>query len=72
MNEDGGEQRKLTNQNAFEQHPTWSPDGSKIGFASKPDGNFEIYVVNIDGSNLKRLTNHPGFGSYSLSWSPDG
>ena len=40
--------------------PSWSPDGTRLCFASTRDGNMEIYVVNRDGSNLRRLTNHPG------------
>ena len=40
--------------------PTWSPDGTRICFMSTRDGNSELYVINRDGSNLRRLTNHPG------------
>jgi Tol biopolymer transport system component len=47
--------------------PAWSPDGTKIAFASGGD----IYVINIDGSGLKNLTNSPG-SEYGPSWSPDG
>jgi Tol biopolymer transport system component len=36
--------------------PDWSPDGTQITFASNRDGNFEIYVMNSDGSNVRRLT----------------
>ena len=47
----------LTNNSAIEQYPSWSPDGSKIAFASDRDGNYEIYVMDVDGSNQTRLTN---------------
>ena len=40
--------------------PAWSPDGTRIAFTSTRDGNSEIYVMNRDGSNVRRLTNHPG------------
>ena len=40
--------------------PAWSPDGTKLAFMSNRDGNPEIYVVNRDGSSLRRVTNHPG------------
>ncbi len=33
----------------------WSPDGTKIAFDSRRDGNFEIYVMNADGTNPTRL-----------------
>ncbi len=43
----------------------------KILFVSDRDGNAEIYVVDEDGGNLKRLTNNSTFDS-SPAWSPDG
>ena len=43
----------------------------KIAFISNRDGNPEIYVMNDDGSNQTRLTNHPA-GDASPTWSPDG
>jgi len=38
------------------RHPAWSPDGSKVAFASNRDGSWEIYVMNADGSGQTRLT----------------
>ena len=51
--------------------PAWSPDGTKMAFTSTRDGNPEIYVANRDGSNVRRLTNHPGI-DISPTWSPSG
>ena len=51
--------------------PAWSPDGSRVAFTSTRDGNPEIYVANRDGSNIHRLTNHPGI-DISPTWSPSG
>jgi TolB protein len=51
--------------------PVWSPDGTRIAFASTRDGNFEIYVANRDGSNPRRLTNHPA-ADITPTWSPTG
>jgi TolB protein len=42
----------------------WSPDGRRIAF----DDHYAIYVLNADGSGLRRLAQNATFGS----WSPDG
>lgn len=49
----------------------WSPDGQRLAFMSQRDGNPEIYVVNRDGSGLRRLTNHPE-NDVTPTWSPSG
>ncbi|MDQ3347571.1 MAG: hypothetical protein M3545_06350 [Acidobacteriota bacterium] len=51
--------------------PAWSPDGLKLAFTTNRDGNPEIYVVNRDGSGLRRLTNHPEV-DVTPTWSPTG
>jgi TolB protein len=51
--------------------PAWSPDGTQLAFMSNRDGNPEIYVVNRDGSNLRRVTNHPS-ADVTPTWSPTG
>lgn len=48
-----------------------SPDGTHIAFTSFQDDKVDIYVINIDGSDMKRLTyNHSS--NWKPSWSPDG
>jgi TolB protein len=42
-----------------------------LAFQSDRDGNWEIYIVEADGTNLKRLTNHPT-ADLQPAWSPDG
>jgi Tol biopolymer transport system component len=71
MNGDGSGVTRLTNNTSDDELPMWSPDGSKIAFASGRDGNFEIYVMNADGSGQTRLTNNPSVDN-SPSFSPDG
>ena len=51
--------------------PIYSPDGSKIAFTSNRDGNPEIYVMNRDGSGLRRMTNNPAI-DVTPTWSPSG
>jgi len=54
-----------------ERNPVWSPDGSKIAFASNKNGNWDIFVVNADGTNLTQLTDSPA-NEVDPTWSPDG
>jgi hypothetical protein len=51
----------------------WSPDGSRIAFASRgAEGvEYDVYVVDLDGAHLTRLTRAPGDDG-SPAWSPDG
>jgi TolB protein len=49
----------------------WSPDATKIAFMSNRDGNPEIYVVNRDGSGMRRVTNHP-MNDTTPTWAPSG
>lgn len=52
--------------------PAYSPDGGRICFMSDRDGaQMDLYVMNRDGSNMRRLTNHPAADS-SPTWSPTG
>ena len=48
-----------------------SPDGKRICFSSNRDGNPELYVMNIDGTNVFRLTNHPA-ADITPTWNPQG
>jgi Tol biopolymer transport system component len=50
--------------------PAWSPNGRRIAFVSTRDGNPEIYVMDQDGQNLRRLTFNPG-GDWRPAWLPD-
>jgi len=62
---------RLTNNNAMDCQPVWSPDGSRIAFWSNREGKKEIYVMDADGTNVKRLT-HNLADDVNPSWSPDG
>lgn len=51
--------------------PKVSPDGRQIAFVSERDGNSDIYVVDVDGKNERRLTTSPDL-DLDPAWSPDG
>lgn len=51
--------------------PAISPDSRQIAFMSRRDGNWEIYLVNADGSNPQRLTDDAADDGLP-AWSPDG
>ena len=51
--------------------PAWSPDGSQLAFTSNRDGNPELYIADADGTNVRRLTTHPGIDT-TPTWSPQG
>lgn len=64
----GKNARNLTRSRSIDVSPTWSPDGSKIAFVSDRSGNPQIYVMNSNGSGVRRLTSS-GYNT-DPSWSP--
>ncbi|MFQ5355433.1 MAG: TolB family protein [Mariprofundaceae bacterium] len=48
-----------------------SPDGKRIAFAREINGNYDLWMQNMDGSNLTQLTNS-SYGEFEPAWSPDG
>ena len=55
-----------------EDHPRYSPDGTKIAFVSRRSGTYEIWSCVSDGSNPVRLTSMGGPIVVGPQWSPDG
>jgi hypothetical protein len=54
------------------QQGTPAPEASgQLAFSSLRDGTFDIFTINLDGSNTVNLTNHPS-GHFRPVWSPDG
>ena len=56
MDSDGNNQKRLTDNNAYEDSPSWSPEGYRIVFTSMRDGKPSIYIMDFDGKNQKRIT----------------
>ncbi len=66
--------RKLTSGKAGENSYTWSPDGNKIAFTAKRDGeeSTQVYLLDLkNGGEAQRLTN-TAFGASNPEFSPDG
>ncbi len=70
MRSDGSDQHDLTPDNFRHAWPRWSPDGQRIAFTSRRTGDYELWIMNRDGSGLRQLTQSSG-GHYA-PWSKDG
>ncbi|MBI2486449.1 MAG: PD40 domain-containing protein [Deltaproteobacteria bacterium] len=59
----------ITGTRAIEVSPTWSPNGRQIAFVSDRSGSPQVYVMNSDGTNVRKIST----GSYNTdpSWSPN-
>ncbi|MEK6554408.1 MAG: translocation protein TolB, partial [Bdellovibrionota bacterium] len=73
MSLDGKKATPITNGpgQAMNIEPAISPDGTKVAFSSDRSGKPMIFVMNIDGSNVKQIT-FAGFYNATPTWSPDG
>jgi Tol biopolymer transport system component len=60
----------LTRNRADEFDPEWSPDGSKIAFDSNRDGNYQIYIKNLDTGATSKLFQSSNQDRFP-SWSPN-
>ncbi|MBI3621436.1 MAG: PD40 domain-containing protein [Nitrospirae bacterium] len=70
-NGDADRRRLLPPSSFHDYYAIWSPDGRRLVFFSDRSGNFDIWTVNSDGSDLKRLTDDAADDVYGY-WSPDG
>ena len=72
---DGSDLRRLTNDNAVDAHPAWSPDGTQIAFLSTRKSSYpamHLYVMDSDGSNVRSLAPSTKTRGHPPVWSPDG
>ena len=64
--------RRLTQSNGIDTGPSYSPDGRQVVFESDREGSQQLYVMNADGSGVRRIS-AAGEGRYSTPvWSPRG
>lgn len=52
-------------------HPAWARDGERLAYVSNEDGDWEIYIARVDGSEKRQLTHNAAWDSFP-TWSPDG
>ncbi|MBI5641224.1 MAG: PD40 domain-containing protein [Nitrospirae bacterium] len=81
MDADGSNKRRLTHNGATNWAPSWHPDNKRIIFSSNMDDwredikkfghNFELYMINLDGTGLERITHNNVFDSFPM-FSADG
>ena len=65
---DGQHDEALTTDAATDWMPAWSPDGSRIAFVSNRAGLDALYLINLDGSGLRKLADL----AYEPAWHADG
>ena len=75
MQPDGSHVRRIAKH--YVEYPAWSPDGTQIAFMAQEPGavgtnpDYNIFVMDRDGSHVRRLTATPGSDGWP-AWSPDG
>lgn len=70
MNSDGSNGLKLT-ETADSRGPSVNPDVSRLAYASRVSGNYDIWTMATDGTDNVRLTDGDG-DEMSPSWDPEG
>jgi S1-C subfamily serine protease len=80
MSADGKRQTALTSSRGSNVSPAWSPSGADLAFASNRDGDYDIYVMNANGTAPTNLTNNTESATDEVkpavdldpAWSPSG
>ena len=69
---EGGEVTALTSGIEWNFQPAFSPDGQRIAFISDRDGNDNLWLMDLDGSNLLQVTRETQHNLHNPAWTPDG
>jgi TolB protein len=64
-------ERALTNNSGDNRHPWWSPNGEQLVFESSRDGDWELFIIDRDGSSEEQLTIN-NYEDRNPSWHPNG
>ncbi len=72
INTNGGNLKQLTDMGGINTSPSFSPGGNRIAFVSNREGSPQIYIMNSDGSNQRRITYNNSYYNTSPAWSPNG
>jgi Tol biopolymer transport system component len=69
----GGQARRITTDKASDGSPAWSPDGRRLAFVSKREGDAaaQLYLIPVDGGEAQRITEMP-LAVSNPKWLPDG
>ena len=68
----GGEASRITDGQAYDMQPAFSPDGTRIVFISDRNGAENVWVANADGSKPRAITTTDRENYMSPAWTPDG
>ena len=68
----GGKPKALTNDSFYKEDPSWSPDGKRLAYSSDKAGFENLYVLNLDTNEEKRVIPSSEMAEVSSAWSPDG
>jgi WD40-like Beta Propeller Repeat/Divergent InlB B-repeat domain len=71
VNPDGSNLLQLTATPGLDRSPRWSPDGTRLAFASSRNGGSKLFVMNADGSGQHQLT-FTSARDRTSAWSADG
>ena len=71
MRSDGSETRRLTDDQAKDRLPSWSPDDRSIAFMSTRSGRWQVWTIAADGSGLRQISDVQNEIAWGV-WSPDG
>jgi serine/threonine protein kinase/WD40 repeat protein len=69
---DGTRVRQLTDDPYRDRFPRWSPQGERIAFFSNRSGNYQIWTIRVDGSDLRQETDVAGWDLVAPAWAPNG